>query len=97
MTSQTIKPGELPSGINLVKFTMPGCAPCKALQSQLEITDLGNVNIISINPQDDLDWTMNYNIRSVPTTIGFVDNNEAFRVVGNKVDQIEKSLKDLKN
>jgi thiol-disulfide isomerase/thioredoxin len=89
-------PGELPEGFTLVKFFRPNCGPCKELDRSLTNKDfLKEINFLSINPQNNLEWVLDYNIRSVPTTIGFLDNKEVFRVVGNKAKEIEEKISNL--
>lgn len=86
-------PGELPGGLVLVKFFSETCMPCKILSplfDELEVPE--NVKKLSIDAINMIDWSIEYGIRSVPTTILFKDNVELDRVTGVDIEGIKNML-----
>lgn len=65
--------------MKIIKFEGSYCGPCKALTSLLGGSDLP---IETIDIQKDVETTMKYNIRSVPTLVFIKDGVEVDRIVG---------------
>lgn len=105
MEYSNITPGNLPEDkkLTVVKFSTKTCGPCRVLKPQFENLSkkenlAEDVNFLSINPQENMDWITETSINSVPTTIGFVDNKEVFRFSGTKIDKIKELIEEqLKN
>lgn len=90
---QDLKPGELPEGFTVVKFSTPNCGPCKMLTPKFDSLDYGDkVNLVSINPQTNMEWITELTFNTVPTTIGFIDGEEVFRVSGSKIEAIVQEI-----
>lgn len=86
------KPGELPEGLVVIKFGANWCGPCRILAPQFDTLEYPNVKTISIDVSDNPEWSPVYAIRSIPTTIGFKDGEEVFRVGGNKINDIKSGI-----
>lgn len=66
----------------LVKVGAPWCGPCQSVALTLEaLSDEGYV-IFDVNTDEDNDFTIKYNIRSVPTFILLEDGEEVKRITG---------------
>ena len=63
------------------------CSPCKMLKPILEnITVPNNVNLVSLNYEENQDLVRILNVRSIPTVISFKGTNEINRIVGLKTN-----------
>lgn len=75
----------------LVKFSAKWCAPCKALQMNLDVLSnkkLLNVDEIqSFDADEHIEVLKELNVRSVPTMILFIDGSEIRRTTGYMSDQ----------
>jgi thioredoxin 1 len=61
------------------------CSPCKMLKPILEnITVPNNVNLVSLNYEENQELVRMLNVRSIPTVISFKGKNEINRIVGLK-------------
>jgi thioredoxin 1 len=92
MNQQNMNPGELPEGFTVVKFSTPWCGPCKMLTPKFDALEIDGVNLISVNPEVNDEWMMLLNMRSVPTTVGFKNGEEIFRVGGDNIQQIKDNI-----
>lgn len=69
----------------LVDFYASWCGPCKMLAPILdEISKESDVQICSIDVDDNFDLAKSYGVMSVPTLILFMDGKEAKRAIGLK-------------
>lgn len=69
----------------LVDFYASWCGPCKKLSPVLEQLSgelQGEVEIVKIDSDDNIDTIRHYEIRSLPTLVLFKDGEEVTRVSG---------------
>lgn len=92
MKHDDINPGQIPEGVTVIKFSTPNCGPCKVLTPQFEGLSNNKVTFLSVNPQENMDWILEKQIRSVPVTLGFVDGEEKFRVQGVNIESIKSEI-----
>ncbi len=79
--------------MKLIKFEKANCVPCQMVQNYLD--DKG-VEVEKVNPFDNPDKAVEYNISSVPVTILLDDNgNEVVRSNGFKPDELENLISQL--
>lgn len=72
-------------------FKSQTCVPCKALSTMLKDTNVNVDQITTIDTSSGKDIFMEYNVRSVPTSIILKDGKEVDRHVGytNKDDYLK--------
>ena len=64
--------------IEVLKFSMVSCGPCKALAHILEgVQDITNIDI-----EEDIETARKYNIRTVPTLVFLKNGKEVHRKSG---------------
>lgn len=63
-------------------FKSQTCAPCKALSTMLKETNVNVDQITTIDTSSGREIFMEYNVRSVPTSIIIEDGKEVSRYVG---------------
>lgn len=68
----------------LLVFKSITCAPCKSLSDMMKVTNLNVDQITTIDSSCSRDMFIEYNVRSVPTSIILVDNEEVSRLTGYK-------------
>jgi len=69
----------------LVEFWAPWSRPCQVFDSvlrELAGACAGNVKVVKVNADDNLDLSLWYEIQSVPTLLYFVRGNPCLRIVG---------------
>jgi thioredoxin 1 len=69
----------------LVDFWAPWCGPCRVVHPILEEMAAerdGELNIVSLNVDDNQQTAGRYEVLSIPTLILFRDGSEAKRIVG---------------
>lgn len=71
-------------GVTLVDFFATWCGPCKMLSPILEeiSNEMNDVNIVSIDVDEEQQLAMQYNIMSVPTMMIFKDGEKKEQLVG---------------
>lgn len=77
----------------MVQFGASWCMPCKQLKPKVEKISLESPDIVFvyIDVEDAHRFSMESDVQSVPTVIGFHDSSEVGRVIGNN----ESAIKDL--
>ena len=69
----------------LVDFWASWCGPCKTIApvvEELAKEYTGQVKIVKMNVDENIETPNNYNVRSIPTLILFQEGNELDRLVG---------------
>lgn len=87
---------ELRNGVVLVDVWAPWCGPCRILGPQLEKLNesITEVTFVKINSDENTEYTVANNIRSVPTVIILKDGVEVDRFIGLKpMDEVLTLLK----
>lgn len=73
--------------MEIIKFSSKTCSPCKALQEYLTNN---NLEVTSVDVEDDYEAAMKHNIRAVPTLIKLLDGEEVDRITGFNNGVIDK-------
>ncbi len=70
--------------MKILKFYADWCGPCRVLTKNLEVfkEKHPDIEVVSINVEDDEELSAKYNIRNVPVLIKLVDDVETARRVG---------------
>jgi thioredoxin 1 len=78
----------------LVDFFAEWCGPCKQLLPRLEIiqNEYPNVKFVKINVDENMDGSVQYGIRGVPTVMIFNGENELLRTSGVRPDSEYKNI-----
>jgi thioredoxin 1 len=69
----------------LVDFWASWCGPCKTIApvvEELAKEYTGQIKIVKMNVDENMETPNNYNVRSIPTLILFQEGNELDRLVG---------------
>lgn len=66
----------------LLKFSATWCGPCKMLSTSIQQADLGDVELVEIDIDEQFDKATEYNIRGVPTLVLVEDGTEVKRKSG---------------
>jgi thioredoxin-like negative regulator of GroEL len=78
----------------LLKFSATWCAPCKMLAGSFKNVNLGDVELVNVDIDEQVDKAKQYNIRGVPTMVLLEDGVEVKRISGVLVaNQIEEFIK----
>jgi thioredoxin 1 len=84
-----VNPGHLnqminKSGLTVVQFHSPSCAPCHALKPWLveQAYDHSGVTFLGLDAMADTDTAINQKVRSFPTVLVFNEGTELARIVG---------------
>jgi hypothetical protein len=78
----------------LLKFSATWCGPCKSLANNFKHVNLGDVELVNIDIEEESAKTISYGIRGVPTLILLEDGVEIKRKTGVLMaDQIEEFIK----
>ena len=66
----------------LLKFSATWCGPCKMLAGSLESADLGDVELVEIDIDENIEKALEYKVRGVPTLVLVEDGVEVKRKSG---------------
>jgi thiol-disulfide isomerase/thioredoxin len=81
----------------ILKFQAGWCGPCKALSKTLQSSEFSDIEIVEIDVDNSENEELleEYEIRSIPTLLYFIDND----YIGNTVGNISKDkiLEKFKN
>ena len=73
------------SGVTLVDFNAPWCAPCRAMEpvvKQLADSFIGKAQVFELNVDKNQRLAMHLNIMSIPTMIIYSQGEEVRRFIG---------------
>ena len=77
----------------LIKFSASWCQPCKSLAGNFKHVNLGEVELVNIDIDENFEEANKYGIRSVPTMILIEDGVEKKRTSGVLMaDKIEEFI-----
>lgn len=77
----------------LLKFSATWCGPCKSLANNFKYVELGDVELVNIDIEEQSDKAREYGIRGVPTMVLLEDGKEVKRKSGVLMaDQIEEFI-----
>ena len=73
-------------GLKIIKAGANWCSPCSILSKVLVplLSDYPNIEFEEIDIEENDDFAVKYSIRSLPTTLIFMDDIELFRFVGTR-------------
>ena len=83
-------------GLKIKKCSSNWCQPCYALSKVLVplLSDYPNIEFEEIDIEENDDFAVKYSIRSLPTTLIFMDDIELFRFVGTRSKEELKEIID---
>ena len=93
--AQTLESSDIPV---LIDFWAEWCGPCKMIAPTLEKLSqeyAGKIKIAKINIDDYPESTQQYNIRSIPNMIFFVNGMPVDSIVGVDKEGLESKIKQL--
>ena len=86
---KTITQNDFPSLLGshkkvVVKFSAPWCGPCKALTPMLEKVsgDFLDIQFVEVNVDESPALAAQFNVRSIPTMVGFVNATPEWVKIG---------------
>ncbi len=82
----------------VVQFGASWCMPCKQLKPKVEKISLESPDIVFayIDVEDAHRFSMESNVQSVPTVIGFRNSDEVGRVVGNNENAVKELVEKVR-
>lgn len=86
----------------IIKFSATWCAPCKTLEPKLKKAVGDKVKLIDMDIEQYPDEAQKFNVRSVPTTIAFVNGEQFDAFSGDKpeswiIDFVSKMINNIRN
>lgn len=83
-------------GLKIKKASSNWCGPCHSLSKVLVplLSDYPNIEFEEIDIEENDDFAVKYSIRSLPTTLIFMDDIELFRFVGTRSKEELKEIID---
>ena len=82
----------------VVQFGASWCMPCKQLKPKVEKISFESPDIVFayIDVEDAHRFSMESNVQSVPTVIGFHNSDEVGRVVGNNENAVKELVEKVR-
>lgn len=83
----------------VVKFSAPWCGPCRALTPMMDklSEDITDVSFVEVNVDENPSLAAQFNIRNIPTTLGWKDGQVQWMKVGlpspNDLRQVVEQLR----
>lgn len=78
----------------LIKFSASWCQPCKLLASNFKFVDMGDVELLEVDIEQDSDKAAEFKIRGVPTMVLMENGKEVKRTSGVLMaDKIEEFIR----
>lgn len=83
----------------VVQFGASWCMPCKQLKPKVEKISLESPDIVFayVDVEDAHRFSMESNVQSVPTVIGFHNSEEVDRVVGNSESAVKELVEKVRS
>lgn len=83
----------------VVQFGASWCMPCKQLKPKVEKISLESPDVVFayIDVEDAHSFSMESNVQSVPTVIGFHNSVEVVRVVGNNETAVKELVEKVRS
>ena len=83
----------------VVQFGASWCMPCKQLKPKVEKISLESPDIVFayIDVEESHRFSMESNVQSVPTVIGFHNSDEVGRVVGNNENAVKELVEKVRS
>ena len=78
----------------LLKFSASWCQPCKSLASNFKLVEMGDVELLEVDIEQDSDKAAEFKIRGVPTMVLMENGKEVKRTSGVLMaDKIEEFIR----
>jgi len=78
----------------LIKFSASWCQPCKSLAGNLKYVNFGDVELVEVDIEEDMEKATKFGIRGVPTMVLLENGVEVKRHSGVLMaDKIEEFIK----
>ena len=83
----------------IVQFGASWCMPCKQLKPKVEKISLESPDVVFayIDVEESHRFSMESNVQSVPTVIGFHNSEEVDRVVGNSESAVKELVEKVRS
>ena len=83
----------------IVQFGASWCMPCKQLKPKVEKISLESPDVVFayIDVEESHRFSMESNVQSVPTVIGFHNSDEVGRVVGNSESAVKELVEKVRS
>ena len=82
----------------MVQFGASWCAPCKQLKPKVEKISLESPDVVFayVDVEESHRFSVESDVQSVPTVIGYYNSDEVGRVIGNNESAVKELLEKLR-